>query len=197
MLEPTWPGKSFSWLFCISFSSLKFAAYLPTIQWIHWGMHQVCQTCTPMSQVQQCWPTAHPASTLSYTHWFQASIPSRTIVPMPTQNNHSGQDMQQRPVSHTSLWADWHTLRNCQIIGWQMQQNTCATVCWSTSCNIWHPQKDLGSCYCDTCPTTGQLSSMHQQWSHILLHAETPSWTQCQSGWHCSQWHNCHTTGSN
>ena len=37
---------------------------LPTIQWICWDMHQVCQTCTPMSQVQQCQSTAHLASTL-------------------------------------------------------------------------------------------------------------------------------------
>ena len=78
-----------------------------------------------------------------------------------------------------------------------MQQNTCATVCWSTSCNIWHPLKDLGSCYCDTHPTTEQLSSMHQQWLHIPLHVETPSWMQCQSSWHCPKWHNCHTTGTN
>ena len=32
-------------------------------------------------------------------------------------------------------------------------------------------QKDLGSCYCDTCPTMEQLSSMHQQCFHILLYA--------------------------
>ena len=78
-----------------------------------------------------------------------------------------------------------------------MQQNTCATVCWSTSCNIWHPQKDSGSCYCDTHSTTGQLSSMHQQWFHILPHAKTPPWMQCQGIWHCPKWHNCHTAGSN
>ena len=42
-----------------------------------------------------------------------------------------------------------------------------------------------------------QLSSMHQQWFHILSHAKTPSWTQCQGGWHCPKWHNCHTAGSN
>ena len=78
-----------------------------------------------------------------------------------------------------------------------MQQNTCATVCWSTSCNVQHPQKDLGSCYCDTCPTMEQLSSTHQQWFHILLHMETPLWMQCQGSWHCPTWHNCHTTGSN
>ena len=85
--------------------NLKYA--LPTIQWICQGMHQVYQTCTPKSQIQWCWPTAHPASTLSYTHWHQASISSRAVVPMLTQNNHSGQDMQQWPISHTSPWADW------------------------------------------------------------------------------------------
>ena len=53
-----------------------------------------------------------------------------------------------------------------------MQQNTCTPVCWSTSCNIWHPSKDLGSCYCDTHPPMEQLSSMHQQWFHILLHMQ-------------------------
>ena len=170
---------------------------LPTIQWIHQGMHQVCQTHTPMSQIQRCWPTAYLASTLSYTHQHQASISSRAVVPMPTPNNHFGQDTQQWPISHTSPWADWHTLWSCQITGWQMQQNTCATVCWSTSCNVWHPQKDFGSHYCDTCPTMEQLSSMHQQWFHIPLHAETPLWMQCQSSQHCPKWHNCHTTGSN
>ena len=161
---------------------------LPIIQWICQGMHQVHQTCTPMSQIQWCQSTACPTSTPSYTHQHQASIPSRAIVPVPTPNNHSSQGMQQWPVSHTSLWADQHMLRSHQITGWQMQQNTCTTVCWSTSCNVWHPQKDWGSCYCDTCPTSEQLSSMHQQWFHILLHAETPSWMQCQSSQNCSKW---------
>ena len=54
---------------------------LSTIQWIHRGMHQVCQTCTPMSQIQQSQSTA---CTLSYTHRHQASIPSRAIVPVLT-----------------------------------------------------------------------------------------------------------------
>ena len=135
---------------------------LPTIQQICWGLHQVHQTCTPMSQVQWCWSTAYPTSTPSYTHWHQASIPSRPIVPVLTQNNHSGWDLQQWPIIHTSLWADQHMLWSCQITGWQMEQNTCTIVCWSTSCNVWHPQKNLDSCYCDTCPTTGELSSMHQ-----------------------------------
>ena len=121
---------------------------IPTMQWICWGKHQVHQTCTPMSQIQQCQPTGCPDSTLSYTHQHQASISCRAVVPVLVQNNHSGQDMQQRPISYTSLWADQHTLRSCQITDWQMQQNICTTVCWSTSCNVWHPQKDLGSSYC-------------------------------------------------
>ena len=54
-------------------------------------MHQVCQTCTPTSQIQWCQPTAHLISTLSYTHQHQASFSSRADVPTPTQNNHSGQ----------------------------------------------------------------------------------------------------------
>ena len=77
-----------------------------------------------------------------------------------------------------------------------MQQNTCATVCWSTSYNISHPPKDLGSCYCGMHPTTEQLSSMHQQRFHILPCMEAPPWTQCQSSQHCPKWHNSHTTGS-
>ena len=56
--------------------------------------------------------------------------------------------------------------------------------------------KILGSCYCDMHPPTEQLSSMHQQWFQIPLHAETPPWMQCQSSWHCPKWHHCHTTGS-
>ena len=193
--------------FCISWGITHNTSSLhyPQIQWICQGMHQVHQTCTPMSQIQQCQSTVHPASTLSYTHWHQASIPSRAIVQVPTQNNHPSQDTQQWPISHTSPWADQHMLRSCQITGQQMQQKTCTTVCWPTSCNVWHPQKVLGSCYCDMCPTMEQLSSMHQQWFHILLYVETPSWMQCRSSWHClklphhrfwldttSQWHNLH-----
>ena len=75
---------------------------LPTIQWICWGIHQVCQTCTPMSQIQQCRSTSCLTSTPSYTYRLQASISSRAVVPMQTQNNHSHQDMQQWPISHTS-----------------------------------------------------------------------------------------------
>ena len=86
---------------------------LPTIQWICQSMHQVLQTCTPKSQIQWFRPTAHLASTPSYTNQHQASISSRAVVPMPTQNNHSGQDMQQWPISHTSLWADWYMLWSC------------------------------------------------------------------------------------
>ena len=164
------------------------------------GFAEACiksiKTHTPKSQVQWCWSTARLTSTLSYTHWHQASVSSRATVPVLTQNNHSGQDLQQWPIIHIHLWADWHMLWSCHITGWQMQQNTCATVCWSTSCNVWHPQKDLGSCYCYMCPTMEQLSGMHQQWVHIPLHAETPSWMQCQSNRHCPKWHNCHAAGS-
>ena len=78
-----------------------------------------------------------------------------------------------------------------------MQENTCDNVCWSTSCNIQHPPKDLGACYCDMHPTTEQLSSMHQQWFNIPPCIETPLWMQCQSSQHCPKWHNCHTAGSN
>ena len=89
-------------LYILGHHTCNLKSTLPTIQWICWGMHQVYQTCTPMSQVQQCWSTAFPISTLSYTHQHQTSIPSRAVVPVPAQNNHSGQDMQQWPISHTS-----------------------------------------------------------------------------------------------
>ena len=49
----------------------------------------------------------------------------------------------------------------------------------------------MSFCYCDMCPTMVQLSSMHQQWFHILPHAETPLWMQCQSSQHCPK---CTTT---
>ena len=104
-------------LYILGYNTWNLKSALPAIQWICRGMHQVYQTCTPMSQIQQCWPTAHPASTLSYTHQHQASIPSGAIVPMPTQNNHSSQDTQQWPISHMSPWADWHMLRSHQITG--------------------------------------------------------------------------------
>ena len=125
-------------LYILGHNTQNLKSALPTIQWICWGMCEVHQICTPTSQVQQCQYTAHSASTPSYTHWHQASLPSRAIVPMPTQNNHSGQDLQQWPIIHTNLWADWHMFWSCQITGWQMQQNTCTTVCWSTSCNVWY-----------------------------------------------------------
>ena len=54
-----------------------------------------CQTCTPMSQIQWCQSTSCSTSTLSYTNQHQASISSRAVVPMLTQDNHSSQDMQQ------------------------------------------------------------------------------------------------------
>ena len=128
-------------LYILGHNTWNLKSALPTTQQICWGIHQVCQTCTPMSQVQHCQSIACLASTPSYTHRQQTSIPSRAVVPVPTQNNHSSQDMQQWPISHTSPWADQHMLRSCQITGWQMQQNTCTTVCWSTICNVWHPQK--------------------------------------------------------
>ena len=78
---------------------------LPTIQWICWGMHQIHQTHTPTSQIQQCQSTSWLTSTLSYTHQHQASLSSRAVVPMLTQNNHSGQDIQQWPISHTLTHA--------------------------------------------------------------------------------------------
>ena len=100
-------------LYILGHNTQNLKSALPTIQQIHWGRHQVCQTCTPISQVQQCWSAAHPASTPSYTHRHEASNPIRAIVPALTQNSHSGQDPQQQPVSHTSPWADWHMLWSC------------------------------------------------------------------------------------
>ena len=70
-----------------------------------------------MSQIQQCQSTACLASTLSYTHQHQASISSRGVIPMLTQNNHSSQDPQQWPIIHTSPWADQHMLWSHQITG--------------------------------------------------------------------------------
>ena len=97
--------------------------------------------------------------------------PAELLYQHRLRNNHSGQDAQQQPIIHMHPWADQHMLWSCQITGWQMQQNTCTTICWSTSCNVWHPPKGLGSCYCDIMhPTTEQLSSTHQQWLHIPLH---------------------------
>ena len=64
---------------------------------------------------------------------------------MPTQNNHSGQDMQQQPISHASPWADWYTLRSCQITGWQTQQTLAPmyagqpVATYDTLLKIWVP----------------------------------------------------------
>ena len=58
-------------------------------------------------------PPSRLTSTLSYTNQHQASISSRAVVRMPTQNNHSSQDMQQWPSSPTSPWADWCKLWIC------------------------------------------------------------------------------------
>ena len=100
-------------LYILRHNTWNLKSALPTIQRICQGMCQVCQTCTPMSQVLWCQSTACLTSTPSHTHWHQASISSRATVPMPTQNSHSGQDMQQWPISHTSPWVDWHTLWSC------------------------------------------------------------------------------------
>ena len=124
------------------------------------------------------------------------------------QNNYSSQDTQQGPIIHISLWADWHMLRSHQITGWQMQENTCTTVCWSTSCNVWHSQKDLGSwllwymsyhgtsikctppmvLHTTTCGDT--FMNAVPKWSTLSQVAQLP---------HCrlkldttSQWHNLH-----
>ena len=79
---------------------------LPTIQWICWGMCQVCQTCTPMSQIQQCQSTS--ALLALWATPINTKLPSlqQSCCTMPTQNNHSGQDTQQWPISPTSLWTD-------------------------------------------------------------------------------------------
>ena len=107
-------------LYILGYNTQNLKSALPAIQQICQGMCQVHQTCTPMSQIQWCQPTAHPASTPRHTHQHQASIPSGAIVPTPTQNNHSSQDMQQWPISHMSSWADQHMLRSHQITGWPM-----------------------------------------------------------------------------
>ena len=101
--------------FCLSWGITHETSSLhyPQSKWICQGMHQVCQTRTPISQIQQCWSTSCLTSTTSHTHWHQAPISSRAVVPMPTQNNHSSQDTQQWPISHTSPWADWYMLWNC------------------------------------------------------------------------------------
>ena len=44
--------------------------------------------------------------------------PAELLYQCQLQNNHSGQDMQQWPISPTSLWADQHMLWSCQITGW-------------------------------------------------------------------------------
>ena len=104
---PTICECSIHWLlYILGHITWNLKSALPTIQWICWGMHQVCQTCSPTSQIQWCWSTSCLTSTLSYTHRHQASISSRAVVPMPTQDNHSSLDLQQPPISHTHPWAD-------------------------------------------------------------------------------------------
>ena len=56
--------------------------------------------------------TSHLTSTLSYTHRHQAPISSRAVIPMLTQNKHSGQDMQQQPHQpYKSMSRSTHTLK--------------------------------------------------------------------------------------
>ena len=76
-------------LYILGHHTWNLKSALPTIQWICWSMHQVCQTHTPMSQIQWCQSTSCLTSTSSHTYWHQASISSRAVVPMLTQNNHS------------------------------------------------------------------------------------------------------------
>ena len=78
---PQYASASLPILYIPGHNTWNLKSALPKIQWICWGMHQVCQTHNPMSQVQQCQSTAGPTSTPSYTHWHQASIPSRATVP--------------------------------------------------------------------------------------------------------------------
>ena len=77
-------------LYILGHHTQNLKSVLPTIPWICQGMHQVCQIHNPMSQIQQCQSTSCLTSTPSYTNRHQASISSRAVVPMPTQNNHSG-----------------------------------------------------------------------------------------------------------
>ena len=77
-----------------------------------------------------------------------------------------------------------------------MQQNTCTTVCWSTSCNIRHPLKDLGSCYCDMHPKMEQLSSyIPAMVPHTAMHGDTSMNTVSKQPT-LSQVAQLHTTGS-
>ena len=67
--------------FCISWGITHETSSLhyPQSQWICQDMHQVCQTCTPMSQIQQCQSTSRLTSTPSYTNQYQVSIFSRAV----------------------------------------------------------------------------------------------------------------------
>ena len=158
---------------------------LPTIQWICWGMHQVHQTCTPMSQVQQCQSTACPTSTPSHTHQHQASIPSRAIVPVPTQNNHSSQDLQQWSILHK--FCDH--INTCSEAS-KSQADKCSKTLaplyaghpyamYNNLRKIWIPATVI-------CVLPWNSYQVHtQQWFNILLHVEAPLWMQCQSSWCC------------
>ena len=61
-------------LYILGHNTRNLKSTLPAIQQICQGMHQVHQTCTPMSQIQWCWSTACLASTLSYTLTLPSSI---------------------------------------------------------------------------------------------------------------------------
>ena len=155
-------------LYIVGHITQNLKSALPTIQWICQGMHQVHQTCTSMSQIQWCQSTSCLTSTPSYTHWHQASISTRALQPRYATATHQPYTSMNR-LTHTLMLLN-HRLTNAA-------QHLCH---WTTSCNIWHPPKDLSSCYCDMHPTMEKLLSMHQQWIQILPHMETPLWMQCQ-----------------
>ena len=159
-------------LYILGHNTWNLKSALPTIQWICWGMHQVCQTHTPISQVQWCWSIACLASTLSYAHWHQASIPSRAIVLALTQNNHSMAKICNNDPSSTQVHVSRSThplklpnhrltnvakhLYHCMLVN-QLQHMTPSEK--SGFLLLWYMY-----------PTMEQLSSMHHQWFHIPLH---------------------------
>ena len=109
-------------------------------------MHQVCQTRTPMSQVQWCRSTSCLTSTPSYTnqhHCLPSS--SRAVVPMPTQDNHS----QLRYATathqpHKSMSRLTTGSESAKAQAEKCSKTLASLVCLSTSCNIWHPSKRFG-----------------------------------------------------
>ena len=114
---------------------------------------------------------------------------------MPTQNNHSSQDMQQWP-SAMQVCEQIDTCSeaaNDRLINAAKHLHPCMLV---NQLQHMTPFEGFGFLLLWYASSMEQLSSMHQQWFHILLHMETPPWTQCQSSQHCSKWHHCHTAGS-